>query len=127
MNLHRYSKDEVFILTIRRIAPKELYEKMKSEEKVFLLDVRSEEKYNEVHIEGPCLEACNIPKTHILDMDNQGGETISMLPKEQEIIVTCTTGNSAAKCATALAEMDYNVLVLEGGITGWNEYIKTNK
>lgn len=114
-------------MALRRIAPKELYEKMKTEEKVFLLDVRAEEKYNEVHIEGPCLEAYNIPKTRILDMDNQGGESISLLPKGQEIIVTCTTGNSAAKCATVLSEKDYNVLVLEGGITGWNEYMKTQK
>ncbi|WP_347815353.1 rhodanese-like domain-containing protein [Cytobacillus oceanisediminis] len=41
------------------------------------------------------------------------------MPKEKEIIVACTTGNSAAGCAAILTE-----IVLEGGITAWKEFIK---
>ncbi|WP_144543979.1 rhodanese-like domain-containing protein [Cytobacillus oceanisediminis] len=46
------------------------------------------------------------------------------MPKEKEIIVVCTTGNFAAKCAAILSEKEYNSIVLEGGITAWKECIK---
>lgn len=106
---------------VRLISPEELFARMKREEKVSLLDVRAEEKYQEFHIEGNGLDTQNIPKTDIFE----GRESIAQISKDAEIVVTCTTGNSATKCANILAEKDYNVLVLEGGITAWKEFIKT--
>lgn len=108
-------------MTIRKITPKELHDKMKKEEKVLLLDVRAEEKFNDFHIEGPSLKTLNIPKNVIFE----GEESNSTIPLGEEVVVTCTTGNSATKCAGVLAEKDYNLLVLEGGITAWKEYLKT--
>lgn len=105
---------------IKKISAKELYEKMKKQEKVTLLDVRAEEKFNEFHIHTQGSETLNIPKNIIME----DGEVMTSLPAEGEVIVTCTTGNSATKCATILAEKNYNVTVLEGGITAWKEYLK---
>jgi rhodanese-related sulfurtransferase len=110
----------VEIMTTRSISPQQLYEKMKKAERMFLLDVRAEEKYKEYRIEAPGYEAMNIPKTDIYENQN-----IHLLPKEAEIIVTCTTGNSAAKCGAILAEKNYTTLVLEGGITAWKDFLKT--
>lgn len=107
-------------LTIKKITPEELYEKMKNQENLVLLDVRDEEKYNEYHIEGSSVEKVNINKTKIFESDE---DSISALPKGRELIVTCTTGNSASKCASILSEKDYNVIVLEGGITAWKEFL----
>jgi rhodanese-related sulfurtransferase len=106
-------------LTIKRMSPEELHKKIENQEKVVLLDVRAEEKYNEFHIEDPGIENLNINKAKILEET----ASIDSLPKDKEIIVTCTTGNSAAKCATILYDKDYNVTVLEGGITAWKEYL----
>jgi rhodanese-related sulfurtransferase len=108
-------------MTYRMISPKELYEKMESGEKTYLLDVRAEEKFNEYHIEAPGVVTQNIPKTEILE-SNGGKVTI---PTQGEVIVTCTTGNSAAKCAAILSEKEDNILVLEGGVTAWKEFMKT--
>ncbi|HYK74876.1 MAG TPA: rhodanese-like domain-containing protein [Pseudoneobacillus sp.] len=108
-------------MTIRKITVKELQEKMAKEKNVSLLDVRAEEKFQESHIEGT---TWNIPKTDIFNMEEG---SISVLPKDQEIIITCTTGNSAAKCAEILSEKDYNVLVLEGGVTAWKELMSSSK
>jgi rhodanese-related sulfurtransferase len=108
------------MLTIKKITAEELYEKLKREEKVFLLDVRAEEKFADFHIEAPGFETRNVPKTFILE----GGEGITSIPANEEVVVTCTTGNSATKCANVLAEKDYNVVVLEGGITAWKEFLK---
>ncbi|WP_442598895.1 rhodanese-like domain-containing protein [Neobacillus sp. D3-1R] len=108
-------------MTIRKISPKELAEKMLKEDNVQLLDVRAADKYQAFHIEGT---NWNIPKNAIFDLDEN---LLAVLPKEKEIIVTCTTGNSATKCAEILAGKDYNVVVLEGGVTAWKEYKNPSK
>jgi rhodanese-related sulfurtransferase len=108
-------------MTYRMISPKELYEKMENGEKTYLLDVRAEEKFNEYHIEAPGVVTQNIPKTTILE--GEGGKVT--IPTQGEVIVTCTTGNSAAKCAAILSEKEDNILVLEGGVTAWKEFMKT--
>ncbi len=112
-------------MTLKKISPEELYEKMQNQEKIVLLDVRAEEKYNDYHIDNSSIESLNINKNDIFNLveDKQG--TISTLPKEKELIVTCTTGNSATKCATILSEREYDVTVLEGGITAWKKYLDT--
>lgn len=110
-------------LPIKTISPKELYEKLKESEPAFLLDVRAEEKYNEFHIEDSNMKSFNIPKTSIFELEEKGDKVIAALPKNCEIVVTCTTGNSAKKCATILSKKEYNVTLLEGGITAWKEYL----
>ncbi|MFE8699673.1 rhodanese-like domain-containing protein [Cytobacillus sp. FJAT-54145] len=103
-------------MTLRTITAKELSDKLKKNDVVHLLDVRAEEKYNDYHIKDPNIESLNIPKTQIFDLNM---EAINLLPKKEEIIVTCTTGNSASKCAKILSEKGLQVVVLEGGITEW--------
>ncbi|MDQ0200500.1 rhodanese-like domain-containing protein [Neobacillus ginsengisoli] len=105
-------------MTIQKITPKELQKKLTEDSKLEILDVRADEKFQEFHIEG----SKNIPKTVIFGLE-ETGEPLS-LPKENEFIVTCTTGNSAAKCANILDGLGYKVRVLEGGLTAWKEYKK---
>ncbi|MEH7236845.1 rhodanese-like domain-containing protein [Bacillus sp. JJ1562] len=112
-------------MPLKKITPAELFQKMNEQEKVVLLDVRAEDKYNDFHIEGPTIESQNIHKAEIFQIEENKGKTIDLLPKDSEIIVTCTTGNSATKCANILSEHEYDVAVLEGGITAWKEYLKT--
>ncbi|MDP4164249.1 MAG: rhodanese-like domain-containing protein [Bacillota bacterium] len=105
----------------KKITPEELYEKLQKNERVYILDVRAEEKYTEFHIEDPRIESVNVPKNFILE----GKGEASSLPEKEEVIVVCTTGNSAAKCANILAQQQEKVVVLEGGITAWKDFIKT--
>ncbi|MBP0726019.1 rhodanese-like domain-containing protein [Bacillus sp. RG28] len=112
-------------MTLKKISPEELYEKLNKQEKVVLLDVRAEEKYSDYHIEHSTIENLNINKNDIFNLVENKQDSITSLPKENEIIVTCTTGNSATKCATILSEREYDVTVLDGGITAWKEFLKT--
>ncbi|MFP7298906.1 rhodanese-like domain-containing protein [Neobacillus niacini] len=109
-------------MTVKKITPKELHERIIGENQIILLDVRAVEKYNESHIEEPQVVSLNIPKTDIFNLEEGG--VLSQLPKEQHVVVTCTTGNSAAKCANILDSLGYQVEVLEGGLTAWKEYRK---
>lgn len=114
-------------MPLRMISAAELREKLKKEENVFLLDVRGKEKFSQFHIEDPRLEVRNIAKTEIFNDEDLTEVKLHVLPEDKEIIVTCTTGNSATKCAEILADKDYNVVVLEGGITAWKKLIKENE
>ena len=109
-------------MTLKNITPKELHERIKGENQIVLLDVRAVEKYKEFHIEEPQLVSLNIPKTEIFNLGE--GADLSQLQKERPVVVTCTTGNSAAKCAKILDGLGYQVEVLEGGLTAWKEYRK---
>ncbi|MBP2239819.1 rhodanese-related sulfurtransferase [Cytobacillus eiseniae] len=102
---------------MKMITPAELEMRMLENNDVIILDVRAEEKYLNEHIAG----SINIEKTHILSGNES--EAIQSLPKNKELIITCTTGNSARKCAEILTSKEYNVTLLEGGMTAW----KANK
>lgn len=113
-------------MAIKTITAEELFEKMSAQEELVLVDVRAEEKYNDFHIKNANVSDMNIPKTEIFRLEDESEQNISILPMNQELIITCTTGNSATKCANILAERAYDVVVLEGGITAWKEFINKN-
>lgn len=106
---------------MKTITAEELYKKIQAQEELMLVDVRAEDKYNQFHIEGNNIEIVNIPKTEIFAIEDE--QIFPSLSKHQEMIITCTTGNSATKCATILSEQNYDAVVLEGGITAWKEYV----
>ncbi|QOR67865.1 rhodanese-like domain-containing protein [Cytobacillus suaedae] len=112
-------------MSLHKITPEKLYERLQNNEKLMVLDVRAEEKYKIEHIEHENIDSRNIPKTVIFELEN--GQTLAELPQGEEIIVTCTTGNSASKCANLLMDRDYNVVTLEGGLTAWKEFLNTQK
>ncbi|MBS4189548.1 rhodanese-like domain-containing protein [Bacillus sp. FJAT-49705] len=107
---------------MKSITPKELAEKIKKYEEVYILDVRAEEKYNNYHINEENIKSINLGKTVIFALEEGNNQPIHSLPINKEIIVTCTTGNSAKKCSAILAEKNYHVTLLEGGITAWKEF-----
>jgi rhodanese-related sulfurtransferase len=108
-------------LEIQKITPKELHERLKNKQNTFVLDVRAEDKFKDYHLDN----SYNIPKSFIFELEGNDEKEIKALPKHKEIVVTCTTGNSAMKCAKILSERDYKVTVLDGGITAWKEYLRT--
>ncbi|RUL51297.1 rhodanese-like domain-containing protein [Lysinibacillus antri] len=109
---------------VTKITPEQLFQKLQAEENVLLLDVRAEEKYKDFHIEDTNVHSVNIPKTEIFKLTEEREAVVPALPTDQEIVVTCTTGNSASKCATILAEKGLDVIVLDGGINAWKDYLE---
>lgn len=110
-------------MKMKEITPKQLLEKL-NRETVCILDVRAKEKYEQNHLKHEHAENINIPKATIFALEEDEDTPINLpLSKDKEIIVTCTTGNSARKCAKILSEKGYNVTLLEGGMTKWNNDI----
>ena len=91
------------------IAP-EAVSLMETETDYIILDVRTQEEYEDRHIPG----ALCIPNETI------GSEDIPELPdKEQLILVYCRSGNRSKQASEKLTALGYTNIVEFGGINDW--------
>ena len=94
----------------RQVNPEEAAAMMESETDYILLDVRTQQEYEQGHIPG----AICVPNEAI------GSGEISELPdKEQLILVYCRSGNRSKQAAEKLANAGYTNVVEFGGILSW--------
>lgn len=96
-------------LTLPEISPQELKRKIDQDESFLLLDVREQNEYDIVHLEGARLIPLNtIP--HNLDQ----------LPSDKEIIVYCHHGQRSLYVTAYLHQNGYtDAKNLKGGIDQW--------
>lgn len=93
-----------------KITAEEAKERMDSQEDIIILDVRTQEEYEESHIPG----AIVIPNETI------GREMPEQLPDaDQEILVYCRSGSRSAQAAKKLVEAGYTWIYDFGGIMDW--------
>ena len=82
----------------KKITAEEAKERMDKDDKIVILDVRTEEEYKEGHVPG----ALVIPNETI------GSEPLEELPDpDQEILVYCRSGNRSAQAAKKLIKDVY--------------------
>ena len=95
---------------IQNMTPVQLYEKLQSDEKPFILDVRFAEEYaHDGHIAGSRL----LPLSHLRQ---RAGE----LPKDKPIVCVCRSGNRSMVACEQLAQLGFTDLYnLSGGMIGW--------
>ena len=92
------------------ITAEEAKQIMDTEAGYIILDVRTQEEYDEGHIPGAIL----IPYTQIGEKANE------MLPdKDQLILVYCRSGRRSKIAAEALVELGYTNIKEFGGIIDW--------
>lgn len=104
------TEEQVVENTYRQITMKEAEEIMVTENNYVILDVRTQQEYNEGHIPG----AICIPNETI------GHEEISQLPdKDQLILVYCRSGNRSKQASEKLVLLGYTNVVEFGGIRDW--------
>ncbi|MCR5060493.1 MAG: rhodanese-like domain-containing protein [Saccharofermentans sp.] len=97
-------------LGYRQITQSEAMEIMENRDDYILLDVRTEEEFNEVHIPG----AICIPYEDI------GTDEIPQLPdKDQIILVYCRSGRRSKIASENLAAQGYTNVLEFGGIIDW--------
>lgn len=93
-----------------KITAEEAKNRMDSEDTIIILDVRTQEEYEESHIPGAIL----IPNESI------GTQKQELLPDmDQEILVYCRSGNRSAQAAKKLVEAGYTQIYDFGGIMDW--------
>lgn len=106
-SLEEGSGDKVSYVSITAEEAKNL---MDNETDYIILDVRTQEEYDDDHIEGAIL----IPDYEIAD----SAENI-LNDKEQLILVYCRSGRRSKNAAAELASMGYSNVKEFGGIIDW--------
>lgn len=79
---------------------------------LFILDIRSQERFNEEHIQG----AVNIPFMKLAKK-----ETLTRLPKNKTIVIVCNTGHSASMANVVLNLLSYKAVTMKYGMKGWGK------
>lgn len=92
------------------ITAQEAKEIMDTESNYVILDVRTQEEYDEGHIKGAIL----IPDYEIADRAES-----ELTDKEQLILVYCRSGRRSKNAAKQLADMGYSNVKEFGGIIDW--------
>lgn len=93
--------------TKREITVTEAYDKYS--QGVFLLDVRTQEEWESFHA----------PNTTLIPLDELANR-VNELPKDQEIVVICRSGNRSQEGRDILLEAGFtNVSSMAGGLNEW--------
>ena len=92
------------------ITAEEAKQIMDGEEGYIILDVRTQEEYDQGHIPGAIL----IPDTEVKE---KAGEVLT--DKDQLILVYCRSGRRSKLAAEALVELGYTNIKEFGGIIDW--------
>ncbi|WP_117169978.1 MBL fold metallo-hydrolase [Paraliobacillus sediminis] len=103
---------------------KEITHKVINKEELFILDVRTEDAFEDWKIEGENFTYLNIPYFDLID----GVEgMIDQLPKDKDILVVCAKEGSSVMVAEMLAEAGIHVSYLKGGMKAWSEHLEPIK
>ena len=105
--LCRQAENEVIYMNI---SAKEAKEIMDSQKDYIILDVRTREEYDEIHIPGAIL---------IPDYEIKEKATDILKDKNQLILVYCRSGRRSKIAANSLIEMGYTNIREFGGIIDW--------
>ena len=107
---------------VEEIFPWDLEEKLDSNNKPLLLDVREPYEFAAMHIQG----ALNVPRGILetaceYDFEDTVPELVEA--RDKEIIVICRSGNRSIFAAEVMQRMGYNnVASLKTGMRGWSDY-----
>lgn len=75
----------------------------------FVLDVRTQEEWDEYHA----------PNTTLIPLDELESR-LNELPKDQEIVVICRSGNCSKQGRDVLIEAGFDAVSVAGGLKEWN-------
>ncbi|HEB64191.1 MAG TPA: rhodanese-like domain-containing protein [Chloroflexi bacterium] len=88
------------------ISVQQAYEKYQAG--TYVLDVRTQAEWNEYHI----------PGTHLIPLDELESRLAS-LPKGEEIVVVCRSGNRSAVATQILRDNGFDATSMAGGVKAW--------
>lgn len=100
------------VIEYKTISSDEAYDIMQTREDIFVVDVRSENEYNTVHIEN----AVNVPLDKV---ETTFKETVTD-NLDATILVYCQSGNRSKEASKILSNMGYTDVNNFGGLNNWN-------
>lgn len=110
------AKEKTPVSSYENITTEKAKEMMDNNTDIIILDVRTEEEYNEGHIQGAIL----IPDYEIVEKVQD-----TLTDKTATILVYCRTGRRSELAANSLTELGYSKVYDFGGINDWKYEIVT--
>ena len=99
------------------IAPAEVVKKIKSDEDIILLDVRTPEEYAEIHLENALLLTVGELSANTLANIGLGEDA-----KNKEIVIYCRSGARSKQAYDVMKSLGYtNISSVAGGMVHWQE------
>ncbi|WP_409199578.1 rhodanese-like domain-containing protein [Methanobrevibacter sp. DSM 116169] len=100
------------------LSPEDAHNMLNEDKNILLIDVRSNEEYNEGHIAGSISMPLDVIDEDIL---REVGD------KNKKILLYCKSGRRSKIAAEKLRDLGYtNIFVLDGGINNWNYGLSSN-
>jgi len=91
----------------------ESFDKMRQDGTNVVLDVRTKEEYDKVHIPGSIHLDFNSPEFE---------QKVAALDKSKTYLVHCASGGRSSRACAKMTKLNFKSLYnLEGGITGWEK------
>lgn len=110
---------------VKSISVNELAKKVLNGERLFILDVRNTDDFDDWKIEGKNVEVLNKPYFELMEGIDP---IIQHLPKDRPIYVVCAKGGSSQFVAEQIAKAGYDhVYSIEGGMKAWSEHLEPIK
>ena len=94
------------------------------DKKLFILDVRNKDAFEDWKIDGHQFDYLNIPYFELLDGVE---EILSQIPEDQELLVVCAKEGSSIMVAEMLSDAGRDAAYLEGGMKSWSMYLEPVK
>lgn len=107
--------------TVTEISPRELYARLLSAQPLFILDVRNEDEFKRMPVEGHAtLRTLNLPYYDFIEDEEAA---LARLPKDvEEVVVICAKGGASQYVAEVLNNHGYRAVSLTDGMIGWGNY-----
>lgn len=99
------------------VSNEKLWNSLKNNEEICLLDVREPMEFSEFKIPG----AINIPLSDLFSQN-----PLEKIPKNKKIVTICSHGNRSMVATFALAQKGMESTSLEGGMSKWNQVLNAN-
>ena len=108
-NIHAGEGNKKTQTEIKNISAKQASALIDNDKDVFILDVRTKDEYNEVHLK----DAHLIP---IQELE----QNLNNIPRDKKVVVHCAAGKRSAKACEILKDKGLKALFnVEGGIRKW--------
>jgi len=107
---------------INECFPWDVEDRMNAGDDLLFLDVRENQEYDTMHIEGSLHVPRGILETAV-EWDHEETEPELVQARDRQIVVVCRSGSRSVFAALTLQMMGYqHVTSLKTGLRGWNEY-----
>ncbi len=120
-------------------SPAELYNKINSDYRFQMLDLRNADEFDTWRIEGKHLtNTINIPYFDLIELDEDDEDIVKAvkkaipgrlgdkLSKEMPILAVCAKGDTSEYVADGLRSLGYTAFNLEGGMAAWGDHYEVS-